>query len=74
MIDYIIVGGGISGTFLSYYLLKKDQKIMVIDEAKANTSSAVASGVINPVTGRRLVTTWMIDELLPFAVNAYSEA
>ncbi len=73
MIDYIIVGGGISGTFLSYYLLKKGQKIMVIDEAKPNTASAVASGIINPVTGRRLVTTWMIDELLPFAVNAYSE-
>ena len=73
MIDYIIVGGGISGTFLSYYLLKSEQKIMVIDEAKPNTSSAVASGVINPVTGRRLVTTWMINELLPFAVSAYSE-
>ncbi len=73
MIDYIIVGGGICGTFLSYYLLKNDQKIIVIDDANPNTSSAVASGVINPVTGRRLVTTWMIDELLPFAVNAYSE-
>jgi hypothetical protein len=31
----------------------------------------VASGVINPVTGRRIVTTWMIDELMPFAINAY---
>jgi len=33
----------------------------------------VASGVINPVTGRRIVTTWMIDELMPFAVNAYQQ-
>ena len=32
-----------------------------------------AAGLINPVTGRRMVTTWMIDELMPFARNAYRE-
>jgi hypothetical protein len=32
-----------------------------------------AAGLINPVTGRRLVTTWMIDELIPFAFNAYRD-
>ena len=31
----------------------------------------MASGVINPVTGRRIVQTWMIDTLLPFAIDSY---
>ena len=31
----------------------------------------MASGIINPVTGRRIVKTWMIDDLMPFAWNAY---
>jgi len=71
-IDYIILGQGICGTFLSHELLKLGKKLIVIDEAQNFTASKVASGVINPVTGRRIVKTWMIDELLPFALDAYT--
>jgi len=70
--DYIIVGQGICGTFLSWNLLKAGKKILVIDEPYQSSSTKVASGIINPVTGRRVVTTWMIEELLPFAFNAYT--
>ena len=38
---------------------------------KKNTASKIASGVINPITGRRYVRTWMIEEVMPFAVDAY---
>ncbi len=44
---------------------------MVIDEDRPFTASKVASGIINPVTGRRIATTWRINELLPFALNEY---
>lgn len=71
--DYIIIGQGICGTFLSWNLLKAGKKILVIDEPQKFSSTKVASGIINPVTGRRVVTTWMIEELLPFAWNAYAE-
>nr|MCU0322435.1 FAD-dependent oxidoreductase [Chitinophagaceae bacterium] len=71
--DYIIVGQGICGTFLSYYLHKAGKKILVYDEDKPFTSSKVASGIINPVTGRRIVKTWMIDDVMPFAVNIYQQ-
>lgn len=70
--DYIIVGQGISGTFLSWYLINAGKNVLVIDDAKAFTASKVASGVINPVTGRRIVRTWMIETLMPFAVDAYT--
>ncbi len=70
-VEFIIIGQGICGTFLSYYLHKAEKKILVYDDAKPYTASKVASGVINPVTGRRIVKTWMIDDVMPFAVNAY---
>ena len=70
-VEYIIVGQGICGTFLSYYLSQKGIPFLVIDDAKKNTASKAARGVINPITGRRLVRTWMIEELMPFAVDAY---
>src|SRR5215471_2867752 len=69
--DYIIVGQGICGTFLSWNLLKAGKKIVVIDEPQPYSSTKVASGIINPVTGRRVVTTWMIEKLLSFGWNAY---
>lgn len=72
-VDYIVVGQGICGTFLSHELKKARQSFIVIDESKPFTASKAASGIINPVTGRRIVKTWMIDELMPFAWNAYTE-
>ena len=71
--DYIIIGQGICGTWLSYYLQKEGRSVLVIDNALPGTASHIASGIINPVTGRRVVATWMIDELLPFVWEAYSE-
>jgi glycine/D-amino acid oxidase-like deaminating enzyme len=71
--DHIIIGQGICGTFLSYYLQKLGKKVLVIDALNASSASRVASGVINPVTGRSVVTTWMAETLLPFAENAYKE-
>ncbi len=71
--DVLIIGQGISGTFLSYYLQKAGVNHVVIDDNKEDTPSKIAAGIINPVTGRRLVTVWMADEILPFAWNAYQE-
>ena len=72
-IDYLIIGQGISGTWLSYYLQKEGKSFIVIDNNSGNSSSRITAGVINPVTGRRHVSVWMADELLPFVWNAYNE-
>jgi glycine oxidase len=73
MYDYIIVGQGLAGTLLAYTLWKKDYRVLVIDECKSSTSSLIAGGVYNPVTGRRLVKSWQVDELLPFMTQTYLE-
>ena len=72
-IDYLVIGQGISGTFLSYYLQKENKSFLVIDNNHPDTPSRVAAGIINPVTGRRMVTVWMADDILPFAWKTYSE-
>ncbi len=72
-LDYIIVGQGLVGTWLSYYAQKAGKTFVVINDSKLPAASRVASGVINPVTGRRIVQTWMIETFLPFALNAYTE-
>jgi len=70
-IDVLIIGQGISGTFLSYYLQKEGKSFLVIDNNYSRSPSKIAAGIINPVTGRRLVTVWMVEDVLPFAWKAY---
>jgi glycine/D-amino acid oxidase-like deaminating enzyme len=71
--DVLIIGQGICGTFLSRELERAGLSFLVIDEERPATASRAAAGLINPVTGRRMVKTWMIDELLPFAREVYGE-
>jgi glycine oxidase len=74
-VDYIIVGQGIAGSILAYSLRKKGQKVVIFDQHTEGvlTSSKIAAGVINPITGRRFVKSWRIDELLPAAKRLYQE-
>ncbi|HWI92154.1 MAG TPA: FAD-binding oxidoreductase [Flavisolibacter sp.] len=72
-VDYLIVGQGICGTMLSWFLHREGKTFLIIDDNSEKASSKVAAGVINPVTGRRYAYTWMIDEIMPFAVQAYEE-
>lgn len=71
MTDLLIVGQGLAGTMLAYFAEKNNLSYHIIDEYNPNASSNIAIGVVNPITGRKLVKTWMIDELLPFAFETY---
>ena len=72
-IDYLIIGQGVVGTWLSYYAMQAGKSFVVVNDPNIPAASKVASGVINPVTGRRIVQTWMIETFLPFALKAYSD-
>ncbi len=72
-VDFLLVGQGISGSFLYHELVKAGYSVAVVDERRPNSASMVASGVINPVTGRRIVKTWLIDEIIPAIRASYSE-
>jgi glycine/D-amino acid oxidase-like deaminating enzyme len=58
---------------LSWFLYKEGKTFLVIDNNNQNASSKIAAGIINPVTGRRYAYAWMIDEVMPFAVERYQE-
>ena len=72
-VDFLIIGQGISGTWISYYLQKEGKSFILIDNKEENSPSAISAGIINPVTGRRIVKVWLAGEILPFAWKAYNE-
>ncbi len=69
-VDAIIIGQGVAGTLMAYKLWKEQRSFVVIDDDQAY-SSRIASGIINPVTGRRFVKSWRIEELLALADEIY---
>lgn len=70
--DTIIIGQGLCGTWLSWWLDQLGHDFIVIDNDRPQSSSRIASGVINPVTGRAIAETWMADQLLQFCLENYT--
>ncbi len=71
-IDYLVVGQGLAGTMMAWHLYREGKRIMVVDDGK-KSASLVAAGLFNPVTGRRFVKSWLIDDLLPYAESTYKD-
>lgn len=62
--DFIILGQGLAGSLLARELAQRDRRVLVVDDAAPNAASRVAAGLVNPVTGPRLVLTPDADPLL----------
>lgn len=71
--DYIIVGAGIAGVTLAMQLHKAGKRILLYTGTKENVSSYVAAGLYNPITGRKLIKTWMADDLFHYLEDFYLE-
>lgn len=71
--DYLIVGQGLAGSILARLLVNRGKQVVVVDRNDPSAASRVAAGLVNPVTGRKLVVTWRAETLLPFARNFYRE-
>lgn len=71
--EFLIIGQGLSGTWLSYFLKKEGRDFIVIDDGSPQAPTRQAGGLLNPITGRHKVKTWLADELFPFAWKHYQE-
>jgi len=70
--DYLIIGQGVAGTSLAWHLLDSGKKIMIAGDSGLPSSSKVAAGIFNPLTGKKLVKTWLADDLFPYASAFYT--
>lgn len=71
--DFLIVGQGIAGSVLAWILDQRGCSVLVANDPTLPSASAVAAGIVNPLTGRKLVHTWKADELFPFLHQFYSQ-
>jgi len=67
----LIVGQGLAGTLLAWNLRRRGVQVVIVDGDLPGSASAVAAGIINPVTGKRFVKSWRFDEFFPVARTTY---
>lgn len=71
--DYLIVGQGLAGTVLAWHLLDAGKRVLIVNDTMLPSASLVAAGIYNPLTGRKLVKTWLADTLFPYALKFYHQ-
>lgn len=70
-VDTVIVGQGIAGTSLAWQLLWRGRNVRIIERGDRVTTSRVAAGIINPITGQRVALSWRVKEFFAEAVPFY---
>ena len=69
--DVIIIGQGLAGSLLAWRCHTRNKKVLIIDKGRGTNASGVAAGIINPVTGPRVVKQANADAYLLSAGNLY---
>lgn len=72
-VEFLIVGQGIAGSVISRCLEQENRSFVVLDHQESFSSSHAAAGIMNPITGKRMVKTWLADQIFPLAFSFYSE-
>lgn len=71
--DFIIVGMGLAGVTLTEHLLREGKSVYAFQEPSGNSSTRIAAGLYNPITGRKMTKTWKADLLFPYLMNYYHD-
>lgn len=71
--DISILGQGLAGTLLAWELERAGISFTITDAGPAKAATSAAAGIINPVTGRRLVKSWRFESLLPLAKATFRD-
>jgi glycine/D-amino acid oxidase-like deaminating enzyme len=71
--EVLVVGAGIAGILLSWFLRGEGVPHRVVDDDAPGSASPIAAGIINPITGRSLTLAPDMSDTLHSARTAYGE-
>jgi glycine oxidase len=71
--DVLIVGQGLAGTMLAWELERAGIAFTIAELSPPAGASAIAAGMLNPITDRRFAKNWSADSLMPLAKKTYQK-
>ncbi len=69
--EIVIIGHGLAGCTLALSCLRRNVPFKLLGYARSGEASMASSGLIAPITGRRYVKAWRVDEFIPKALSFY---
>jgi len=72
-VDFLILGQGLAGSLLAWELSQRGVSWHVLDQPLPGAASAVAPGLVNPLSGRKFTTNWRAAEARPVAEATYAQ-
>jgi len=72
MAEFTIVGGGLAGCSLAIALHQRGKDVKIVDRVDSVTSTKVAAGIVNPITGPYLTKGPRFNEFWLHALKFYS--
>ena len=69
----LIVGSGVAGITLHHCMSQYVENVYLMDDFEVPSSTMVAAGMINPITGRKFNLTWKYEELMPVFKEVYGQ-
>ena len=72
MLDYLVVGLGLSGIAITKRLEERNKQFLVFED-NSQKSSLVAGGLFNPVILKRFTLAWNANEQMKIAIPFYKE-
>lgn len=74
MFDFLVVGGGIAGASVAYFLSRFGKRVVVADDTAFCSSASLAAGAfINPVMGKPSAFKNFADQAFRFSTLFYEE-
>lgn len=70
-LDFVIIGQGLAGTTLAWQLKWRGLRGLIVDRDDGTSASKAAAGLMTPVTGKRLVPAWRLEETWTAAEEFY---
>ena len=72
-IDALVIGQGLAGSLTAWELIRRQQKVVVVDPGQPDAASRVAGGIISPLTGPRFTRLPELERLISDATAMYGE-
>lgn len=71
--NFLIIGQGLAGSLVGLALIENEQTVTIVDNANPQSASRVAAGLMNPISGQRMVLAPDVLRCLPFAIERYAQ-
>jgi len=73
MLDFIIVGGGISGICAAFELKKKNKKFIIFNDSQLTGASKIAAGIYNPLLPKHIKIAYNAGVIYPNINQFYTQ-